>query len=204
MRVVQDGQGRGAADVGPGDRGQRDPDRGGAERVLGDALGPLDAQQLPSRARLVLELAHLEQEGGSAGERMLAIFGTGQAGLLPDVDAAADQTAHVAFVAQGADRGLDCHASPEGKLLRKSAFRNRVWVPAITATGLTDVHFHDLRHAGNNLVAEVGATLRELMDRMGHSSSRAALIYLHSSTDRQRALADAIAARTLNDLGGGR
>ncbi len=64
-------------------------------------------------------------------------------------------------------------------MLRNSAFRNRVWVPAITATGLTDVHFHDLRHAGNNLVAEAGATLRELMDRMGHASSRAALIYLH-------------------------
>ncbi len=35
---------------------------------------------------------------------------------------------------------------------------------------------------------------------MGHSSSRAALIYLHSSPDRQRALAAAIAARTRRDL----
>jgi integrase len=63
------------------------------------------------------------------------------------------------------------------------------------------VHFHDLRHAGNNLAAEAGANLRELMDRMGHASSRTALIYLHSSPDRQRALADAIAERTTNDLG---
>jgi integrase len=94
--------------------------------------------------------------------------------------------------------------SPEGQLLRNSAFRNRVWIPAVTATDLKGVHFHDLRHAGNNLVAEAGASLRELMDRMGHASSRAALIYLHSSPDRQRALADAIAARTLNDLGRGR
>jgi hypothetical protein len=29
------------------------------------------------------------------------------------------------------------------------------------------------------------------MDRMGHSSARAALIYLHSSGERQRTLADA-------------
>jgi integrase len=94
--------------------------------------------------------------------------------------------------------------SPEGKLLRHSVFRNRVWLPATTATDMKGVHFHDLRHAGNILVAEAGATLRELMDRMGHASSRAALIYLHSSPDRQRALADAIAARTLNDLGRGR
>jgi hypothetical protein len=31
------------------------------------------------------------------------------------------------------------------------------------------------------------------MERTGHASSRAALIYLHSSPDGQRALADAIA-----------
>jgi hypothetical protein len=91
--------------------------------------------------------------------------------------------------------------SPGGRLLRHSAFRNRVWVPAVTATGLTGVHFHDLRHAGNNLAAEAGANLRELMERMGHASSRAALIYLHSTPDRQRAIADAIGMRAINDLG---
>jgi hypothetical protein len=46
--------------------------------------------------------------------------------------------------------------------------------------------------AGNTLTADAGASLRELMDRMGHSSTRAALIYLHSSDDRQRILADAV------------
>jgi integrase len=110
---------------------------------------------------------------------------------------------HLEAHAQSVPEGL-LFTSPEGQLLRHSAFRNRVWLPAIATTGLTGVHFHDLRHAGNNLVAEAGASLRELMDRMGHASSRAALIYLHSSPDRQRALADAIAARTLNDLGKGR
>jgi len=30
------------------------------------------------------------------------------------------------------------------------------------------------------------------MERMGHDSPRAALIYLHSSADRQRTLADAV------------
>jgi hypothetical protein len=38
-----------------------------------------------------------------------------------------------------------------------------------------------------------GASLRELMDRMGHSSSRAALIYQHSTDERQRTLAEAVA-----------
>jgi hypothetical protein len=81
-----------------------------------------------------------------------------------------------------------------------SHFRGRVWLPALTSAGLTDVHFHDLRHAGNHLVAEAGANLRELMERMGHSSSRAALIYLHSTNDRQRALADAVAERAQAEL----
>jgi len=43
-----------------------------------------------------------------------------------------------------------------------------------------------------NRSANAGANLRELMERMGHSSTRAALIYLHSTGDRQRALADAL------------
>ena len=55
-----------------------------------------------------------------------------------------------------------------------------------------NVHFHDLRHAGNHYTASAGANLRELMERMGHSTSRAAMIYLHSTDPRQRALADAV------------
>jgi integrase len=90
--------------------------------------------------------------------------------------------------------------SPRGELLRNSNFRRGTWTQALAATGLTGVHFHDLRHAGNHLVAEAGANLRELMERMGHASSRAALIYLHSTQDRQRALADAIEQRTTRDL----
>jgi hypothetical protein len=30
------------------------------------------------------------------------------------------------------------------------------------------------------------------MERMGHSSTRAALVYLHSTSERQRTLADAV------------
>jgi hypothetical protein len=39
------------------------------------------------------------------------------------------------------------------------------------------------------------------MERMGHSTSRAALIYLHSTNDRQRELAEAVAARARSELG---
>jgi integrase len=91
--------------------------------------------------------------------------------------------------------------SPGGKPLRHSNFRRGTWLPAQAATGLPGIHFHDLRHAGNYLVANAGANLRELMERIGHSSSRAALIYQHSTTDRQRTLANAVADRTRFELG---
>jgi hypothetical protein len=38
----------------------------------------------------------------------------------------------------------------------------------------------------------MGASLRELMERMGHSSSRAAMIYQHASRDRDEAIAAAM------------
>jgi integrase len=62
----------------------------------------------------------------------------------------------------------------------------------MAAVGLEGVHLHDLRHTGNQLTANAGANPRELMARMGHGSERAALVYLHSSRERQRALADAV------------
>ncbi|MFE7772623.1 tyrosine-type recombinase/integrase [Streptomyces sp. NPDC057445] len=76
-----------------------------------------------------------------------------------------------------------------GGQLRRNNFR-RIWLRAIEATGLGDVHFHDLRHTGNTLAATGGATTRELMQRMGHSSVRAALICQHLVNGRDHAIAD--------------
>jgi integrase len=97
--------------------------------------------------------------------------------------------------------------SPEGAPLRHGNFRRRVWLPALQAAGLPMIHFHDLRHTGNMLAAGAGPGLRELMDRMGHSTTRAALTYLHGSDERQRAIAEALSKLTaaeLNRRGSGR
>jgi len=67
--------------------------------------------------------------------------------------------------------------------------------------GVPDLHLHDLRYTGNTLAAETGATLRDLMNRMGHRSTRAALIYLHARDHRDREIAvglDRIVAEELN------
>jgi hypothetical protein len=42
--------------------------------------------------------------------------------------------------------------------------------------------------------------MRELMERMGHSTTRAALIYLHATEERQRAVADAVDAAACTAL----
>jgi integrase len=96
--------------------------------------------------------------------------------------------------------GALAFTSPEGTALSNTNFRRRIWVPALAAVGLEGIHIHDLRHTGNQFTANAGANTKELMARMGHDSERAALIYLHSSDKRQRALADAVAKAARAEL----
>jgi integrase len=76
----------------------------------------------------------------------------------------------------GRDDDASVFTSPTGLPLRHGNFRRRVWVPALKAARLPMIHFHDLRHAGNTFTADAGANLRELMERMGHSTTKAALV----------------------------
>jgi len=71
-----------------------------------------------------------------------------------------------------------------------SATLARHWDKARRAAGRPDLRFHDLRHTGAVLTAQTGATLAELMARLGHSTPQAALRYQHASAERDRALAD--------------
>lgn len=79
----------------------------------------------------------------------------------------------------------------KGATPRRNHF-NRLWRKACREVGIADLHFHDLRHTGNTLAASTGASTRELMARMGHSTARAALIYQHASAERDRLIADAL------------
>ena len=74
----------------------------------------------------------------------------------------------------------------QGGPLRRSTFNRLVeWKEATGAIGAPDLHFHDLRHTGNHLAAQVpGTTVRDLMARMGHDNERAAMIYLHRHAGR--------------------
>ena len=60
---------------------------------------------------------------------------------------------------------------PKGGRLHRSNF-NRPWRAACVAAGVPNAHFHDLRHTGGTLAATTGATIKELMARLGHSATR--------------------------------
>jgi integrase len=80
---------------------------------------------------------------------------------------------------------------PKNTPLRRGNF-TRIWRQATESAGLPGFHIHDLRHTGNHIASTTGASLRELMGRMGHSTTRAALIYQHRTAERDRLIAAAI------------
>ena len=97
---------------------------------------------------------------------------------------------HLERFAEPGELGL-VFVGPQGARLRRSNF-GRIWVKACAKAGAPGVHFHDLRHTGGTLAAAAGASLKELMARLGHSSTRAALIYQHATRDRDQAIAAAL------------
>ena len=65
----------------------------------------------------------------------------------------------------------------------------RHWLKARLAAGRPDLRVHDLRHTGAVLAAQSGATLAELMARIGHSTPQMALRYQHVARGRDAEIA---------------
>jgi integrase len=98
---------------------------------------------------------------------------------------------------------LERHAQPgaDGLVFPSRAGDNlqpstlyRVFYPAREAAGRPDLRFHDLRHTGAVLAAQAGATLAELMGRLGHATPAAALRYQHAAADRDQEIARRLSA----------
>ncbi|MDQ6849167.1 MAG: tyrosine-type recombinase/integrase [Actinomycetota bacterium] len=83
---------------------------------------------------------------------------------------------------------------PTERPLRRSNFnKSTAWHSTVAAIGAPGLHFHDLRHTGNTLAAGTpGTSTRDLMERMGHDSMRAALIYQHATRDADRRIAESL------------
>jgi integrase len=86
----------------------------------------------------------------------------------------------------------------QGRNLRPSEFQP-AWHPARAVAGREDLKFHHLRHTGAVLAAQSGATLADLMGRLGHTTPAMAMIYQHTAADRDRLIADRLSQIALGN-----
>jgi integrase len=108
---------------------------------------------------------------------------------------------HLDVFAEAGPDGL-VFVGPEGGAFRRSSF-GRIWRKARDRAGMPGFRFYDLRHTGNTLAAATGASLKELMARMGHASVRAAMIYQHATAERDKKIADGMDAEIKSKRSGG-
>lgn len=154
----------------------------------GECLGltrqHLDLDAEPPIVAVVQSLVHTDGAGfilqppkTAAGVRTIAISQRLASELSTHLSAHADEDPSSFIFDADAARG-------------RPGFR-RCWELACESTGLAYT-FHDLRHLAGTLNAVAGATLKESMSRMGHTSPAAALRYQHVVAERDSTIANAI------------
>jgi integrase len=74
----------------------------------------------------------------------------------------------------------------------------RHWYKARIKLKRDDLRWHDLRHSGAVLTAASGATIAELMARLGHSTPAAAMRYQHASQARDKEIAALLSKMAAN------
>lgn len=100
---------------------------------------------------------------------------------------------HVAAFAGWGRDGLVFPAAQSGEQIAHGTFY-KIWDAARKAAGRPDLRFHDLRHTGAVMAAHTGATLAELMSRLGHSTPAMAIRYQHAAEDRDAEIARRLSA----------
>lgn len=107
--------------------------------------------------------------------------------LLPAVER------HLAEHAQPGREGLLFYAVSGSKHLNHGTI-SKAFRPARESVGRDDLRLHDLRHTGAVMAAQAGATTRELMDRLGHSTAEMSMRYQHVADGRQDEIAKRLSA----------
>ncbi|MCA2255698.1 site-specific integrase, partial [Mycobacterium intracellulare] len=86
----------------------------------------------------------------------------------------------------GPTRSGVCHLS-------QNVFREALNA-ACKSAGRETVNVHALRHFAATMAARVGGTVAEVQNRLGHSTAKAAMLYQHSTSDRDSTIAAALSA----------
>jgi integrase len=81
----------------------------------------------------------------------------------------------------------------QGGPIRKSTFLRRYWKPAVTASGIEGLRFHELRHTAAAIAIQAGAHPKAIQARLGHSSITVTLDrYGHLMPGTDQTVADGI------------
>lgn len=115
----------------------------------------------------------------TAGERDIAI----PPHIVPTIEAHLKD-----HVARGANALVFPRTSKGDKHLIHREL-NKLFAVAREAVGRPDLRLHDLRHTSATWAAQQGASLGELMERLGHSTPEAAMRYQHAAQERDREIA---------------
>lgn len=102
---------------------------------------------------------------------------------------------HMAASITGGQDGLvfPSFSDPTRHLPQQSVWR--LWKNACAAIDRPDLHWHDLRHVNASMLAEEGATVKELMGHLGHTTPAMSLRYVEVASGRMDTLAARLSER---------
>ncbi|MGD3152867.1 tyrosine-type recombinase/integrase [Tsukamurella tyrosinosolvens] len=100
-----------------------------------------------------------------------------------------------AHVRRDANAWLFVSARDASKPLSKGTFYDPHFYRARVIAGCPTLHFHELRATGATLAAQSGATLADLMQRLGHTTVSAALRYQVAASGRDAEIAAEMSRR---------
>ena len=148
-----------------------------------DLEGERPIVRVSRRAYIVNKVVDYDTPKSAAGVRSVALPPHIVPELRTHIDqfVARDDLAALVFTSEHGASILGAYSRP----MRK----------AFDSIGRNDMRVHDLRHTGQVLAAEAGASMAELMRRMGHSTTDAAQVYMHATEDHGRAIAERLSAK---------
>jgi integrase len=91
----------------------------------------------------------------------------------------------------GSDASAQLFPAKHGCHLNDRTFRDYL-APALKSIGRQGMRIHDLRHFAGTQAARAGGTLPEVMERLGHSTAKAAMAYQQVANGRSEAVAEAL------------
>lgn len=131
-------------------------------------------------------------------ERGVVRTGDGFKVTTPKSDAGTRDVAIPPHLVPAIQQHLATHVGPQPDVLLFPAAHGGHLAPATLyrqfykardAADRPDLRFHRLRHSGAVLAVATGATLAELMARLGHSTPAAAMRYQHAAQGRDQEIA---------------